>query len=395
MYGCFILGIVSQVTVVKYLSAQDYGKFAIILMVVSLIQVPINIHSGEIILRYSKPNCMSVAFTKMINLLEIKLFLIGSFLLLLILLLVYDINFTSYASFLVILLFLPTQYSFAVTKVMFTIADSMQKLSKIELIFNLLKLLIYYTALQIGGLEFLLLGHLVFLTLKTLIIKFSAKSLPLSFDHEDIKFDKKYSVSSIFRSFLQQTSANADLIVVSLFLKLETVALYKVAKVICQSIFVTQQPIWRALQPKLYQSFKQKDKSNQFIKLINQGIIQSVIFFIPVCTGLYLFGNQIVLFLYGSDYESAINIIMILLFTILFYNIFVGWFKVWAINTENLILPLLTYSTIILSYLVFPYFLNIIDVISLTYLFTFVNLAVFIFLYFYIRGEQKAYLLHS
>ena len=277
---------------------------------------------------------------------------------------------------------------------MFTIADSMQKLSKIELIFNLLKLLIYYTALQIGGLEFLLLGHLVFLTLKTLIIKFSAKSLPLSFDHEDIKFDKKYSVSSIFRSFLQQTSANADLIVVSLFLKLETVALYKVAKVICQSIFVTQQPIWRALQPKLYQSFKQKDKSNQFIKLINQGIIQSVIFYSCLYRSLP-FGNQIVLFLYGSDYESAINIIMILLFTILFYNIFVGWFKVWAINTENLILPLLTYSTIILSYLVFPYFLNIIDVISLTYLFTFVNLAVFIFLYFYIRGEQKAYLLHS
>lgn len=395
MYGCFILGLISQIIVVQNLSAPSYGKFAIIIMVASLIQMPINLHSGEIFLRYSKPMSISLPFKRKINLLEIKLFLFGSFLLMLVLYFMYDLSFNSVGTYFVLALLLPSQYSFAVTKVMFTISDNMEKLSGIELLFNLLKVAIYFFTSMSGGLEFLLLGHLLFLSSKSVIMIVASKSLSINYDENDIKINKKYSITSLVRSFLQQGSSNADLIIVSLFMKLETVAVYKVAKVICQSIFVSQQPIWRALQPKLYQSFKLEDPSVGYMGFINQGIFRSIMFFIPVFLILYLFGDQIIIYLYGSYYASAISIIKVLLFGILFYNMFVGWFKVWAINTENLILPLLTYSTIIASYAILPIIIDVSNVISLTYLFTLVNLIVFIFLYMHIRGEHKTYLLHS
>ena len=384
MYATFGLGIISQIILVQNLSAYDYGIFTIIVMVSSLLQMPINLHSGEVFLRYSKPKMAPLMLRKKLNLIEIKLFFAGSLVLIIIIHFVYNLVFQNVITYFVLLLFLPCQYSFAVNKVMFTVSDEMEKLSKVELIFGLIKLSIYSIFAIYTNLESLILGHLVFLSVKTLMIRYTSRSLSLTFTNERVVLNKKYSLTAFFRSFLQQTSSNIDIIVVSFMFKLETVALYKVAKVVCQSIFVSQQPIWRVLQPKLYQSFKQKDKSNQFINLINQGIIQSICFFLPVYISLSLVGDQIIYFLYGSEYESAIDIIMILLFAILFYNIFVGWFKVWSINTEKLILPLVTYSIIITLYFIFPYFLNIIDVISLTYLFTFVNLVVFIFIYFYI-----------
>jgi O-antigen/teichoic acid export membrane protein len=343
-YAGIVIIFLTQVMIVNMVSVSDYGVYATLIAIISLIEAPLVSRSSELVMKRvgekwnnnHKDDALAI-ITYIIHT-EKKLF-ISVFLAIVMGSLLWSYFWELNVTYLIILaVSIPLQIGYAVYKGFLIIINEVYLQSLTEVSFSILTLTLSFIGLFLFGIVGLFGSIVISAYLKTQISKYIYKKQLLTFnvevaeDHnyeiEKLEYSRR-SINSMFKIFTQNGITQIDIMLLGVFQKPEIVAVYKVGKSLAGLPTKVSIPIWRYFYPGLVKAVNTHDLNSRRETIAKGSAIVLFLFSIVyLCS--YFVGEYVIDVLYGRDYVEAYTIFMILLLGYGFFYAVNGWFKVWV-----------------------------------------------------------------
>jgi len=363
---------VTQVILVNILSVSDYGIYATVIAIISLIEAPLISRGSELVLKMVgekwHANNRGDALAIMKRIYQSERLIFWSVCLVIIVfseLLSFFIEFNPI--YLAILsLSIPMQIGYGTYKSFLTVINNVQIQSVIELTFAVFTLVINYYGVVMFGLTGLVVSVVAASFMKTQISKYlynyqlNKYSIEIN-DRYNFELDRREfnrrSVNSVFRIFTQNGITQIDIIILGVLQRPEFVAVYKVGKSLAGLPTKVAIPVWKYLYPRLVKSVTLNDLGSKRATIMNGSLIVFVLFTI-IYIAAFIFGENLVRLFYGHDYLEAYSIFMILLIGYGVFYAINGWFKIWVALASNITIGSKFYLFTFILVAVFSYLFN-------------------------------------
>lgn len=316
--------------------AEGYGKYVIVLSFIAIVSSFFDLRSSEIIVRYFSKYKNDKKYDKAIGIFWygiILSFIIGCLVALTVYLLAnwtsQNLYNTDLDSLFVVYAFSPlsaflTPISFA----FFQIYGVVKFIAVYELIYSLLKLFVVY--FFGNSLESILIGFVIagfvlslgvfYISLKYIrkdIVDFSIKNIKLILNKDLFSF----SFHSFFSLTIKGIGREIDKILISKFLSIETVGIYKLAQQITGVLNILSSPIGTIIYPKLVNLLNVGNIEGYKRLLIKIVFIMFIVTLIPAIF-VYVLGDNLITYFWGVEFKDSITMIDIMLVGIILTNMF-------------------------------------------------------------------------
>jgi O-antigen/teichoic acid export membrane protein len=237
-------------------------------------------------------------------------------------------------------------------------------LSIMEIIFAIFYLILIYVMVSIYGLIGLVSAISILALVKTLLSRaiFLKTLKRKNLDYQSIHLKnsmlnyRQRSLNSVYRNFAQNGLRQIDLIILGAFGQPTVVALYKIAKTLAGLPAKAVTPIWRTLNPDLIKAISVNNKQLKRA-LLHKGMIIGSSILIAIIILSYLYGERVIILLYGDDYIHAYIPFLILSVGYGLFFAVNGWFKLWVSLIDKMFIGsyfyTLTFIFVCISTLIF------------------------------------------
>ena len=356
-YSAIIIIFLTQVLIVRLLDVTDYGVYALLVAVISIIEVPLIGRSGELVLKLAGEKWNNdqrkdaISIINYIIKTEKKMFWFIYFLLIVASFVLFHLFDTDSIYLAILSLTIPMQIGYGSYKSFLTITNNVHLLSIIEVCYALFTFVLIYIGLylfSLNGLMFTLVGAAI---AKTQVSKFFYKKQLIKYSIDpsftgiyavnQLGFRKR-SFNSIFRLFIQNSILQADIIILGVLQKPELVAIYKVGKSLAGLPTKVSIPVWKFLYPSLVKAVNLRDSNLAGSTIIKGSFIVAFLFFL-IYIGSWLVGEKLIQMLYGADYGESYSVFLVLLVGYGAFYAVNGWFKIWVALIDEMFIGSIYY----------------------------------------------------
>lgn len=370
-YLAIIIVFVTQVAIVRLLDISDYGLYATIAAIISIIEGPLVTRGGELVLRIAGEKWNkgkredAVAVINYVVMNERTMFWIIFAVLAMVSYVAHFFDIDP-LYFVILSLSIPMQIGYGSYKSFLTITNNVNLQSVIEVSYALFTFAAVYTGLVLFDFYGLVCALVAATIVKTQVSKFFYQRQLIRYsidpsnvgvyDVDSLDFRKR-SLNSMFRVFSQNGILQADIIILGLLQRPELVAIYKVSKSLAGLPTKVSIPVWKFLHPALVKSVNLQDAS--LAKLtIKKGSLIVAFLFAVIYIGAWFFGEKIIQILYGEGYSDSYPVFLILLIGYGAFYAVNGWFKTWVALINEALIGSIYYFLTLFSVILIAVFFN-------------------------------------
>ncbi len=356
-YFSIITVFITQVVIVRLLDISDYGVYAVIAAIISIIEAPLVTRGSELVLRIAGEKWNNgqredaVAVINYVKKSERKMFWLV-FSVLVVVSFVFFQFFDIDPLYLAILSFsIPMQVGFGGYKSFLTITNNVNLQSVIEVFYALFAFIAVYVGLTFFDIKGLLCALVISVVAKTQVSKLFYKKQLIKYsidpefskiyDVDQVDFRKR-SFNSMFRMFSQNSILQADIIILGMMQKPELVAVYKVGKSLAGLPTKVSIPVWKYLYPSLVKSVNLQD-SKLTNSVIKKGSLIVALLFCFIYIGGWFVGEKMIQILYGTEYGDSYSIFLLLLIGYGAFYAVNGWFRIWVALIDEIFIGSIYY----------------------------------------------------
>ncbi|MBK8163348.1 MAG: hypothetical protein IPK65_09425 [Gammaproteobacteria bacterium] len=339
-----------QVYVVRTTTVYEYGEYIGSLVIVTLVEAIFVARGGELALRYvgthwNKSDFITarqyataiIRIDKYVNWLLYILLVTLAFA-------TYEVLNLNLYYVIFLSLVIPAQVGYGVYKSLFIISSRLRGQSVFEIIFAVVQIstgAIGVYLFSIPGLIASVIGTAMVKTVLARVMTESwwpdnVKGLDSLSTNNNINITTWWSdsIHSIMRNSFFSGSNQIDIILLNIFRGAETVALYKVAKSLSAIPIKIAAPVWAALRPRIMKSWNNGDRA-RLVKIILTPSLSMLAVLPVMLLPASLYGDKFIAIIYGPDYASAIDSILVLLVGVWIFNVTTGWFRFWILIIKD------------------------------------------------------------
>jgi|GEM_PF-4157897 len=329
-----------QIFTALCVSIEEYGKYAAVQAMVTIVEALFIARGGEIALQYigkywNRHPEMANHYKIRLNLLETRLNLS-----IYILFLVLGYLFSSLLIFplewlMILALTIPLQITYGVSKSVFIADHQLRLLAYVEISYSILLLLLALPLTRSFGIPGLLYSFVLVTGFKTILSHLVAKTFwstqvcaPGEQKAEEGPFLSFLGSNShsIIRNALINGATQGDLLIISMLQGSHAAGIYKVAKTIASIPAKGVAPAWAALRPRILRGFRERDFSrirNYLVIPAGGMALFGILAFIPVS----FYGVELIELSFGASYKDAAVPALYLLLGTYILGALTGWLR--------------------------------------------------------------------
>lgn len=344
--GTFIV----QVYVVRTVQVSDYGQYAAIQALVSLVEAVFVARGGEVALQFigqywQVDMARALGYRSRLDYLEARLnFLIYFFVVMAGYSLSAVLNFR-WGWLALLALTIPSQIGYGVSKGVFIVAGRLKSLAVLEMICTAVFVVLAITCTAWLGIQGLLIALVVNSVVKTALARWFSKdfwsaglvAVASGYDDELNKsLFRSANIHSIVRNTFMNGASHGDVLLVSALRGPEAAGLYKAAKTIAAIPVRAVAPAWIALRPRIMASWRKHDVHRIRLLLILPGALLTAFGVIGIFP-LVKCGEVLVTLAFGDSYRAATAVALWLLLGTWILGAVTGWLNfACAITTRKM-----------------------------------------------------------
>lgn len=132
------------------------------------------------------------------------------------------------------------------------------------------------------------------------------------------------SLHSVLRNMLSNGATNADVLILGLLGRPETVAVYRVARTLANIPARLTAPAWVVLRPRLLQAY-QVDDHGRFCWLVTRAAVLFALAAVILLVGTWWLGAPVLSRLYGPAYTASLSTLLVLMIGAIVFGSVTGW----------------------------------------------------------------------
>ena len=355
--------ILLQLVIARSVTVAEFGLFASILALITLIEVVFVSRSGELALQYIGPcwvdNKSSLIYSyyrrliKLDFILNISIFIISC----IIAWLFSHLLNIDYKVLIVGLFTIISQCGFGIFKSLFIMDNRLASLAKLEMMYSAIYLIVPIVGLKIAGMAGLFFGLALATLIKTVV--FLIASRPIL--HAKIGPERRIEstsvqpsavVHSILRNALSQGSAQIDVILIAAVQGPAMAGIYRAAKTTAGLVVKACNPVWVVIRPHIIVAWRKK-QAKQLSRLVTLPVAALAFVLAAIACLLAWWGDDIITTAFGPDYHAAAMPALILFIGVAVFRVLTeGWFRFLTIIRDDKMAGTLIYGLLLAVILV-------------------------------------------